>query len=39
MKSLGGDGFLQLHIPQLSRVGVHAALRGPATPALGRAFA
>ena len=27
VKSLGGDGFLQLHIPRLSRVGVHAALK------------
>jgi hypothetical protein len=27
VKSMGGEGFLQLRIPHLSRVGVHAALK------------
>jgi len=30
VKSLGGEGFLQLRIPRLNRVGVHAALVAPA---------
>jgi hypothetical protein len=30
VKTLGGEGFLQLRIPRLNRVGVHAALVAPA---------